>query len=524
MQCMRTKLTLFEQYLEANRRFRSGITTDEIHSGSALLDATLTEPYFLNGVLKTGLIFAELNGLSPLAYPAVRAGVKQMATIRSLCDRVVPIKLLFIKTVVFSFPKVAWRMVRLRNKRDVARIVIDGIRIGQYIYDHSYRPCTHSLAVSQLLRIAYLLFCYYMDKAVVETYNIKLIVIGDPAYRSGILFQLCRSRGIKCINAVNIERFQMHKYYVKEEFEKHYRDIPDHVLKLLDEDAMAEEKVNERLEARFGGRVQQHDAIRAFANHKVTRSKRELEDDYGLKSGLPLIIVMAHVMTDAPHSFFPMLHLDYEEWIIHTVLALAKNSRINFLVKEHPSAEMYGEGELLRRVLGEIGWGSRLLPKEVHTISVLSSADVVVTCGGTIGVEASVKGIPVVLAAKPPYAGKGFTIEPKSAVQYEELLISGVEQLARLTDDQVWIAKKVAYVMFELFDNDGQLLELGNVPFVHGQSFDEDSFYQNVVEESTIPPRNQRIYQLLKQFHESEDTSIINYNKLRSLRSTEVSP
>jgi hypothetical protein len=161
-----------------------------------------------------------------------------------------------------------------------------------------------------------------------------------------------------------------------------------------------------------------------------------------------------------------------------------------------------------------------LLRSNVHTGSVLSAADAVVTCGGTIGIEASSCGIPVVLAARPPYAGKGFTSEPCTIEEYEDLLSRRIGQLQRLSAEQVLRAKQVAYVMFELFDNGASTLEFGGVPYVSGQPFDEERFYRNIVEESRTPLRGQKLYKRLQEFHSSSDPSIVNYSKLQSASPT----
>ena len=71
--------------------------------------------------------------------------------------------------------------------------------------------------------------------------------------------------------------------------------------------------------------------------------------------------------------------------------------------------------------------------------------------------------------------------------------------------------------MFELFDNDAPTLEFGRVPFVRGQRFDEEQFFRNVVEESQTPLREQKLYKRLREFHASDDPSILNYGKLESV-------
>jgi len=492
-----------------------------IHEGTgrgvALIDSMQNETFYLYGLLKTGVIFADLEGLTPVAYPFERATRKQRLIVNSLCRCVVPSRRRFLSTILSHSWIVIKRTLKLSNLRDVLAIEIDGCKIGPYVYDASYVPRAERVTLWQRIKVAYLLMCHYMDRAVIDAYPVQLVLVGDPAGRTGMLFELCRARGIRTISAINVDVLQMQKYFTREQYKLHYRDVPESALALVYGNPLLDRKIDEYFTVRFSGAIQQHDVVRAFADHKVVCTKTELCEDYGLRPDLPLVFVMAHVFTDAPHAYPPMLYRDYEDWVIRTVLALAKNHSVNFLIKEHPSAQLYGESGILGQMLEKVGWQGRLLRSDLHTMSVLSAADAIVTCGGTIGIEASCCGIPVVLAARPPYAGKGFTHEPISITEYEDLLAFHIGQLHRLTREQVCRAKQVAYVTFELFDNDGQTLEFGRVPFMRGQTFNIEQYYRNVIEDSKIPLYEQRLYKILKRFHGSDDLSIINYDKLRSV-------
>jgi hypothetical protein len=54
---------------------------------------------------------------------------------------------------------------------------------------------------------------------------------------------------------------------------------------------------------------------------------------------------------------------------------------------------------------------------------------------------------------------------------------------------------------------------------VRGQRFDEELFFRNIVEESRTPLRRQKLYKRLREFHLSDDPSILNYGKLQSVLS-----
>jgi len=524
-------MSLFKDYLNANIRSiraavpqgtQRGIVLGGIAQGGialggiALIDAMQSEIFYLHGILKTGAIFADLAGLVPVAYPSERATRKRRQIVSSLCASVVPVRRMFLRVLRVYFFAVLKRSLQLRNRRDILLIEIEGCKIGPYIYDAAYRPLVEEVTVWQRIKVAYFLLCHYLDRMVIDAYPVELALVSDPAGRTGMFFALCRTRGIRTINAINIDVLQMQKYFSPHGPDPHYRDVPESAVALLEDPAIAR-KIDEYFAARFEGAIPQHDVVRAFAGHKVILSKAQLCAGYGLNPELPLVFVMAHVLTDAPHAHAPTLYRDYEEWVLRTVLALGRNSHVNFLVKEHPSAELYGESGMLEQMLEKIGWQGRLLESNVHTASVLAAADAVVTRGGTIGIAASSSGIPVVLAARPPYAGNGFTSEPSTAEEYEDLLTRRIGELERLTAAEVLRAKQVAYVLFELFDNDASALEFGGVPFVRGRPFNEVEFYRNIIAESRTPLRRQKLYLRLQEYYLSDDPSILNYGKLESV-------
>jgi hypothetical protein len=507
----------FLRYLSSNRREVRKLSSTTRTAPTALIDAAQSHVFYLHGILKTGVMIAALQGLRPLSYPAIVTSRRNRQIIGSLCERTVRVRTLFLISCCRYIGRSLSIVMGLRNKHDIVDLTVDGAHIGPYVYDACYRPDAPRLSLQQRIKITYLLQCHFMDRMALIRHRVELVLIGDPAYRTGMLFELCRTQNIKCINAINVDILQMHRYFAPTEWLRHYRDVPETTLALLPDNRLAEEKIAQYFHGRFGGEVLQHDAVRAYAPEKRTRNREELLKEHGFDPALPLVFVMAHVLTDACHAYKPTLYLDYEEWVLETARVLAQNPRINFLVKEHPSVALYREEGILGRLLTRAGLGAHLARQDLHTRSVLDHAAAVVTCGGTIGVEAAALGIPVVLAAQPPYAGKGFTIEPGSRVLYEAYLRSGIECSERLPPDALRRAKQVAYVMFELFDNDANKLEFGGIPYFQGQSFDEIKFFVNVTAENQIPWEHHRLYSILRGFLKSRETSIINYDKLREL-------
>ena len=60
----------------------------------------------------------------------------------------------------------------------------------------------------------------------------------------------------------------------------------------------------------------------------------------------------------------------------------------------------------------------RCAPPDLHTASLHSIVDAIVTVRGTAGLEFAAIGVPPIITGEGPYSGHGFTIEPKTVEEY----------------------------------------------------------------------------------------------------------
>ena len=86
-----------------------------------------------------------------------------------------------------------------------------------------------------------------------------------------------------------------------------------------------------------------------------------------------------------------------------------------------------------------------IIPDDCSTISMFQIMDVVVTCQGTIGIEAVIHGIPVVTASKGYYYGFGIDNNASSIEEYTKLL-NNLRDLPVITNQQRDVAKKLLYI------------------------------------------------------------------------------
>lgn len=495
----------FDKMIESNREFWSKVNKKDDNQGCLLYEMFYSEPAMIYGISKTALSIAKIKDLKPICISGLRGTKEKKNFINSMNNTIDGGIISFFLSSLKHSINIFKYFFSIQSKRDLLDLKINKYEIGPYIYDAVLRKLNLAevdMLTFDIKKIIFLELSYfYFFKSLIIKYNIKTIVLGDNVYRMGLLFELAKHNNIECITPVNLNAFSMRKYESKSEFNTHYRKPDMSILNKLDKNKM-NSYLDKYFSKRFSANLEQHDILKAYSNSKVIYTKDEIITEYNLKEGLPIIVVMNHIFCDAPHAYPDGLYDDYKEWLIKTIESLQRNDKINFLVKEHPSAGLYNELGVINKILKKLNCEHLLLKDNVHSLTVLNQFDVVITCGGTIGQEFVYKGKPVVLGAKPPYSGFGFTTEPSTKNEYEKLLSSGIEDLASLNKEQKEMVNKVIYHDFVLLNSYSDALEIGGQQFYMGRDFDYDKFYESILEYNVVQLEEQRIFRILKKFLE----------------------
>ncbi len=206
---------------------------------------------------------------------------------------------------------------------------------------------------------------------------------------------------------------------------------------------------------------------------KWFRSKRnypgiQIEDEnlifeeLSIRRDKPIAIVFSHVLYDSIYFYGTDLYPDYETWLIETVRQAIDNPNVQWIIKLHPSNVWRGEVETLLKgkTLEEQIISSHFpeLPRHVQimksdskisTYALMEIANYGITVRGTAGLEMATLGKQVITAGTGRYEDCGFTIDPKTVKEYEEI-ISNLHQIGDLGDTKQLLARKYAYGIFAL--------------------------------------------------------------------------
>ena len=169
----------------------------------------------------------------------------------------------------------------------------------------------------------------------------------------------------------------------------------------------------------------------------------------------PLALLATNVLGDSLTLGRQRISETMAEMIVKTVDYFIQHPEAQLLVRVHPG-ELKTHGTSMVEVL-ESAYPS--LPENIHiirpedktnTYDLMEIADLGLVYTTTVGMEMAMSGLPVIVTGKTHYAEKGFTLDPSTWSEYEDMLdtVLADPKAARLSDSQMEQAWLYAYLFF----------------------------------------------------------------------------
>jgi hypothetical protein len=180
-----------------------------------------------------------------------------------------------------------------------------------------------------------------------------------------------------------------------------------------------------QLAARYLGQTADVGSIYAYQKINKFMNREMIVQANGWDISNPLIAVYNSNWFDFPHCSGLREFSDFKDWIMFTLDVAKKKTDVNWLFKAHPCDDWYGSirGEKLEDLVRDINLPNiRLVDKAWSSIDLMNSLDGIVTCHGTIGLEATSQNIPVLVPYTGWYGHMGFVTAAKSKEDYARLL------------------------------------------------------------------------------------------------------
>ena len=510
--------SILEMLIHSNKDSfsRKSTAIGDKKQGKILVDLQMVDVFMISVVMKISSAAADALNCNLVVASAMRADGNLVKLIKSYAPLQVMNAGCFI---VYGFLSNITRVINVamntNTGEDLVSLKIQDMPVGMHIYDlilaRMGLSSIKEISLKQRFCIAVEVSFFYAMWAYINKNNISYAVLPDNAYRQGLIFEILRKKRIPSISGIDVNGISMHKYESAEDYLQHCRTPDIDVIKRIINTPSLYSNAKNYLLHRTSGLEQQHDVIRAYSKDKSKINRQNLINTHGLCSDKKIVLVMAHIFRDAPHAYPGMLFNDYEDWLIKTCLRLAKNPHVNFLIKEHPSAELYNEKGRIDSMLNQHGFGNKLLAKDINTASFFNSVDVVVTCGGTAGMEFPCHGVPVLVAAKPPYSSFPYIISPNTETAYFSEL-DRIHEYGKLSEDMMKMAEAVLYVIHSLMKVEKYKMGLGSQQYLMGGCFDMDLFMKEMISDCNDGVGYSSMISIMERFLHGKHKNLIDYS------------
>ena len=309
----------------------------------------------------------------------------------------------------------------LKSTQDVEDLTIDGIWIGDLVYDTylmTYKQPTIYLAALDFrssLKNSIDLFVFWNDYINID--SVSAINLSHCVYNQALLLRIGVNKKIPVFQSNITHIYSLNKdnlfaYNDFFHFRKRFKLLP----KEIQTAGLKEAEL--RINRRFAGEVgvdMSYSTKSAYGGFKKNRLIRE--------SPRKKVLIATHCFFDSPHSYGNNLFPDFYEWL-DFLGQMTLLTDYDWYIKTHPDY-LPGTKEIIDAFVLKYPKLTLLPSDSSHHQLIAEGIDVALTVYGTIGFEYAALGIPVINASvNNPHIAYDFNLHPKSVNEYRDLLLS----------------------------------------------------------------------------------------------------
>lgn len=169
----------------------------------------------------------------------------------------------------------------------------------------------------------------------------------------------------------------------------------------------------------------------------------------------PVVLLATNVLGDSLTLGRQIFSANMAEWITRTLQYFLGRPDVQLVIRIHPG-EVLTHGLTMSEVVKSV---APTLPEYIHlvgatdkvnTYDLIEVADLGLVYTTTVGMEMALNGVPVIVAGKTHYRGRGFTIDPDNWVNYYKTIGQVLEDLEKfqMTREKVDLTWRYAYRFF----------------------------------------------------------------------------
>jgi len=307
----------------------------------------------------------------------------------------------------------------LNNKRDVENLVVDGVWIGDLIYDsylRKYSEPTIGLRDEkfiQFMRESLEAFVFWQDYF--RKHDIRAVNVSHCVYNNAMPLRIAVKNNVEAYqsNATHVYRLSKDNMFAYGDY-KYFPGIFSKLSARQQRDGLQEAR--KRIDLRFSGKVGVDMAYSTKSAYGGKKSQPVLRP-----SGKKKILVAAHCFFDSPHSYGNNLFPDFYEWF-DFLGKISNETDYDWYIKTHPDF-LPGNLDIINYFVNKYPEFTLIDASTSHHQLIDEGISCALTTYGTIGFEYAALGIPVVNASvNNPHIAYNFNLHPKSVDEYRDIL------------------------------------------------------------------------------------------------------
>jgi hypothetical protein len=310
---------------------------------------------------------------------------------------------------------------RLKSKKDVEDLQVDGVWFGDLLYDShlmiSRKPTIDPQDPSFRKALREALGYYLFWRDYLRSHPVKAVVLSHCVYyHYGILLRLAVQQDIPVYqsNASHLYRLSGERLWAYDDF----YDYPEQFHSLPPEvQERGLKAAQERLERRFSGEVGVDMHYSTMSSYTRPTGKRIIPESPRIK-----VLIATHCFFDSPHPYGVNLFPDFYEWL--TFLgSISERTDYDWYIKTHPDF-LPGNKEILEGFVRRFPRFTLIPSESSHLQLMAEGIRFGLTVYGTMGFEYAALGIPVINASLcNPHIRYGFNIHPRTVDELEKVLL-----------------------------------------------------------------------------------------------------
>ncbi|MDA7781692.1 hypothetical protein N8926_01400 [Candidatus Pelagibacter sp.] len=248
-------------------------------------------------------------------------------------------------------------------------------------------------------------------------------------------------------------------------------------------------------------------------------AKKDLCSYFNWDIKKPIVLILAHELSDGNLNNKWNLFQNDMFWIVETIKKISTLKSVNWLIKPHPSENIYNakiNTKTIFRDYGNNNFNIRLLPDNLNINNLISSFKAAITSHGTAGYEFPSFGVPTIICGDTPYSELGFNIEPKTKSQYFKLL-EKIEFLKKVENEKIKKSQFFMYLFHHLTQAEIPILYESNIRM----NYNKKQFWKNSLSLIKKYKLNESTFSKSLEFQlKSKNSVLVNLEKFKSFSKT----